>query len=303
MEQQTPGDTAACLGEAGLRHLAGLGAGPALRAIYIYVNLFLKAEKQLVPVRVVSPRGPLCCCTNVSRERQMVPPVPPVPAATGMAPAFGSAREQSSAQGWGHQEPTQGPVPCSAQLLCTNTAPQGSQAGCFLWHGTWQGSVCQKFHAVLRAREIFQCEAFPSLPPCLLLLLLGVVPKLARATAAPALPSLGCSMPWAWLGSLHPSIHPCLSQQPAQPAALLLPAPGASSEGAEPAPAGSLQGRAIPTRHHVSCASLEDILLPCMVSAGRVLQAPSMCCSWCLCCHLLQCHQPRPGGFSVSAGC
>lgn len=66
-------------------------------------------------------------------------------------------------------------------------------------------------------------------------------------------------------------------------------------------PAGSLQGRAIPIRHDVSCVSLEDIHLPYMVTAGRMVQALSMCCSWCLCCH--QCHQLRVWGLSVCAGC
>lgn len=227
----------------------------------------------------------------------MVPPVPPMPAAMGMAPAVCSAREQSSAQGWRHQEPTRALAASSAQLLCTNTAPQASQSGCFLWRGTWQGSVCQKFHAVLRAREIFRCEAFPpSLPP-------AAAPGCSKAGSCHSCPHT----PWPWL--LHAPglarLYPSLPLPAACPACC---PPGASSwcqlgGSRAVSPAGSLQGRAIPTRHHVSCASLEEIHLPCVATAGRVLQTLSRCCSWCLCCHLMQCHQPRVGGFSVSAGC
>lgn len=129
-----------------------------------------------------------------------------------------------------------------------------------------------------RGSRLFQSCLVPQLPPC------------SPASAAPC-PGPG----WAVAIPASPgSPGACPACSP----------PGPSSwcqlRGSRAvSPAGSLQGRAIPIRHDVSCASLEDIHLPCMVTAGGMEQALSMRCS---CCHLLQCHQPRAGGFSVCAG-
>lgn len=275
----------------------GSGAAASGRALsgasryYIYVNLFLKAENQLVPVRVATSRGPLCCCMNVSTERQTVPPVPPVPAAVGMAPAFCSAtptREQSWARGWRHQEPTRGRAlpSCSAQTLHLRALNLPVFFGMEL-----RRALCaRRSLSCSEPSKIFRCEAVPpSLLPSL-----QVVPKLP-----PGL--LGSAAPWPGPGRAL-SIPACPSSPGACPACSP-PAPSSWRQLGGSRAAGSLQGRAIPIRHDVSCASLEDIHLPCMVTAGRMVQALSMCCSWCLCCHLLQSHQPRVEGFSVCAGC
>lgn len=180
---------------------------------------------------MVNPRGLLCCCINVSTERQTVPPVPPVPAAMGMAPAFCPATpagEQSSAQGWRHQEPTRGRAPCSAQLLCTNTALQGFKSGCFLWHGTSQGSVCQKFHAVLGAKRDISVRGHPSLPP-------PAAPGCSKAGSCHSYPRAPRPrlLRAPGMAGLCPSLPLPAARESAQPALLLVPAPGASSDGAE----------------------------------------------------------------------